>query len=494
MSHSKEVIFKNARVMLASQLITWMLTLVFSIIMRRFLGPEGSGHIVIAMSIWSIMGVFIGFGMDILLAKEIARDRDRAAELLGTSYFIRFVFYVISVGLVYWYSVALKFTPDIILLIQVVGLMAFLFQLSSASSAALQGLETMEYISLSEIVSKFAHMVLGITVLMLGFRELAVAMVMTTTALLMFLMQAYFLYRYHQLTPRVRLAASRTILTLSLPYVATIFGMVAYDELSIQTLSIQLDATEVGWYGASMQIFGALLFGAVIFNTVTFPPMARAHKTNPEGMPALLRRSLSLILMLSVPIGFGVFAVADQFIHLLFGAEFAPSGDILQVLGFAVIFMYLNTLFGQYFVSIDRQHIWTMVMIVTALMIVPLNFLFVPWSQRVFGIGAIGGAFSFLVTQVGQVVAGWFLVPRGTLDGKTIIHSLKVVAVALIMLLCVWPFRDLFLAIPILIGAIVYPTLIVLLRVIAPDDLQMVIDFVRSAVFRLRKPGADTVN
>lgn len=487
MSNPRRTVIKNASAMLVSQVVTWTLTLVFSIVLRRYLGPEGSGNIVIAQSIWLITGVFIGFGMDMLLTKEIARDQGRAASLLGTSYLLRVFSYMLGSVAVLGYSLAMGYSRETIVMIQVVGFATLFFQLANASKATHQGLETMEYISISDIASKVANTLLGVTVLFLGFRELAVAWVMVCAYLVLFLMQFYFLRRHHGLTPRFERKRVGWMLRSSLPYMATVFGMVANGELSVLTISMQVPTAEIGWYGAATQIFGTLLFGAVVYNTVTFPAMARAHTTRPDSMPAVLRRNLELILLLSIPIGLGVFAVGDKLMVLLFGEAFAPSGVILQVLGFVIIFMYLNVLFGQYFNSIDRQHVWTTVVIISALMIVPLNFLLVPWSQQVFGFGAVGGAFSLLLTQVGQFVAGWLLVPRGTLTWGSALHMAQVALAGALMVACVWLVRDLFIVIPIVVGAIAYPALALLLRVVSKDDIELAKQTGRGLFARIRR-------
>lgn len=486
MSSTRRTVIKNTSAMLLSQVVTWTLTLVFSIVLRRYLGPEGSGHIVIAQSIWLIAGVFIGFGMDMLLTKEIAREHGRAAELLGTSYLLRVGFYILGSAAVLVYSLAMGYDDGTVAMIQVVGLSTLFLQLANASKAVHQGLETMEYISISDIASKLANTLLGVMVLFLGFRELAVAWVMVCATLVLFLLQLAFLLRRHKLRPAFRADLAFWMLRSSLPYMATVFGMVAYSELSVLSVSMQVHAAEVGWYGASNQIFGTLLFGAVVYNTVTFPAMARAHTAQPGMMPQLLRRNLELILLISVPIGLGVFAVGDKLLLLLFGEAFAPSGQMLQVMGFVLIFMYLNVLFGQYFNSIDRQQVWTSVVIVSALAIVPLNFVMVPWTQQLFGIEALGAAFSFLLTQAGQFIAGWLLVPRGTLNGRSIRHMAQVALAGTLMVACLWPVRDQFIALPIMVGAMVYPALAVLLQVVSKDDLDLIRQAGRSLRARLR--------
>lgn len=494
MSTVKRTVFKNASAMLISQVVTWTLTLAFSILLRRYLGPEASGELVIAGSIWLIAGVFIGFGMDLLLTKEIARDNERAAELLGTSYLLRGVFYLLSVGVVYVYTLVVGFSPESMLLVQVVGLSTLFLQLANATKAAHQGLETMEYISISDISSKSVNTLFGVVVLLLGYTQIAVAWVLTASTLVLWLMQLFFLLRRHRIVPRGHRALAPKLLRSSLPYLATVFGMVAYGELVIIALSLQVSTTEIGWYGAALQIFGTLLFGAVVFNTVTFPTMARTHISQPEAIPEILRRNLALIMLIGVPIGLGLFAVAPQVMVLLFGQAFAPSGSILQVLAFVLVCMYANVLFGQYFNSTDRQHVWTTVVICAVVAVVPLCFLLVPLCQRLFGIGALGAAFAFLITELGQFVAGWLLTPRGTLSLKTVRHTGLIILAGLLMVASVWLVRDRFILIPIAVGALTYPVLVVLLGAVSRDEIAMIVRSGREQLTRMRGARTEPAN
>src|SRR6202521_1239362 len=80
---------KNIGLLTGSQLITWSLTLVWTIFVPRLLGPDGMGLLVMA---WSASGIFVaigGLGLRTLLVKEIAADPTRAPSLLGAAMVIR---------------------------------------------------------------------------------------------------------------------------------------------------------------------------------------------------------------------------------------------------------------------------------------------------------------------------------------------------------------------------------------------------------------------
>ena len=72
MSRDGTRVVKNASILMATQLITWALSLLLVVFLPRYLGAAAVGQFAIAGSIWAIMGMLVGFGMDTLLMKEIA--------------------------------------------------------------------------------------------------------------------------------------------------------------------------------------------------------------------------------------------------------------------------------------------------------------------------------------------------------------------------------------------------------------------------------------
>jgi len=180
-----------------------------------------------------------------------------------------------------------------------------------------------------------------------------------------------------------------------------------------------------------------------------------------------------MLLMLSVPIGLGVMVIAKPLVVLLFGAEFAPSGPVLAVMGLVLLLTYQNMLLGQFVISTDRQNRWTVVMAVAALATVPLDLLLVPWCQRLFGNGAIGGAIAFVITETGMAIAGLRMLPRGSLGRANLWSGVRILAAGLVMAAAAWLLRGYFLLLPVAAGAVIYLLLLILFRVVGRAEWEL---------------------
>ncbi len=200
-----------------------------------------------------------------------------------------------------------------------------------------------------------------------------------------------------------------------------------------------------------------------------------------------MRKSFDLLLVLSIPIGLGVLVVADPLVVLLFGPDFAGSGPILALLGIVLILTYQNMLIGQFLISIDRQNVWTLVMAVATVATIPIDLVAIPWCLAQFGNGAIGGAISFIVTELGMLLIGLRLLPPGSLDRSNIVTALKAVLAGGLMVAATWWARPYFIGLPIAIGMGVYTAAVLLLRVVPKDDLELFKSLALNVIARFRR-------
>ena len=143
--------------------------------------------------------------------------------------------------------------------------------------------------------------------------------------------------------------------------------------------------------------------------------------------------------------------------------------------------------------STDKQNEWSIVMIVATIATIPLDLILVPWCQRAFGNGAIGGGLSYLITEAFMVFIGIFLLPRKTILRANAWLAGKVMLAGILMVLSIYWLRDLFIGIPIIIGAIVYLTAIYFLRVLTSDDRILVNYVIQLILVRLHLMKVQTV-
>jgi len=125
----------------------------------------------------------------------------------------------------------------------------------------------------------------------------------------------------------------------------------------------------------------------------------------------------------------------------------------------------------QSLVSTDRQYAMTALVGTATLCTIPIDMVLIPWCNTHFQNGAIGGALSLIATELGIMVVGLRMLPRGTLGRANVLTASKAVASGLVMVGALWWSRPYFVGIPIVIGMVVYPASLLALRTLSADDL-----------------------
>lgn len=485
MRNTANTIVKNATVLMGSQMTTWLLTILFMVFLPRYLGPAAMGRYFIAVSLWEIVGKFVSFGMNRFLTKEIARDPSKASALFSTTIILRCFLHIVGYILVYIYFRIFEYADDTVAFVYFIGIDYLTVQFVGASQATLQGLEKMKFMAIGNVVGKLVSTLLGIIALVLGYKIFAIAIVIIFSRLINLIIQLIYLQRLSPLQFRYNARESTSMLRQSIPYLLSGLFLIVYMRMDVVIMSMFVDEHVVGWYGTASQLFGTFLFVPTVFMTAIFPVFSRMYTNEPNAVGRLMAKSFNTLLMLSVPIGLGITAIANPLVIILFGEQFANSGPVLAILGIVLILTYQTILLGQFLASIDRQNSWTVVMAVAALATIVLDFILIPWSSQVYGNGAIGGALAYIVTELGMIVAGLLLLPQGTLDSGSLRTATQIIFVGLIMACVVWLTRGFFIAVPIVAGVVVYGSGLFALRVVPQEDFNLFKELIQGFLGRI---------
>ncbi|MDJ0752684.1 MAG: flippase [Ardenticatenaceae bacterium] len=486
-NQSGNSIAKNASYLLGSQLITWVLTLAVTVIIPRVLGPANLGKLHLAESIWLMGLIGIGFGSEFLITREIARYPERTNEIFGTNIVLRLFFYVLTFAGILSYAYIVDYSQEIIWLLVIAGIATFFTGLNLFAIAANEGLERMEYNSLGAISNKLVYTVLAITVVLLGYGVFAVA----ALGVVAMIVQSFVVYRgLNKINPlkfTFSWDVAKWMVSNSVSFLGTSIFATAYHAMDIIIMSLLIsDEVQLGWYTVADRLFGTTMFIPSIFITAIYPVLSRMFAEDKNSLSKIITRSFNLLLIVSVPIGMGLIIIATPVVILIFGPEYAGAGPVLSIIGVVLIFTYQNTLLGRFMMSIDRQNTWTVVMAVATLATIPLDFILVPWTNTTFGNGAMGGALAYVITEGGMMIAAFYLIPKGYLGRENLVVAAKALLAGAAMMGVVWFVKDQFIAIPILVGMVVYPVFILMLKAIPTEDLALLQEVGKSFLGRFR--------
>ena len=105
----------------------------------------------------------------------------------------------------------------------------------------------------------------------------------------------------------------------------------------------------------------------------------------------------------------------------------------------------------------------------------------------------MAGALSFIVTELGMVLVGICLLPKGSLGWSNIWMATRLHAAGLTMAGAAWLVRDMFIVIPIFVGAITYIGMIAILRVVPNEDITLFKEMAQGIMRKLRRREPEPV-
>ena len=111
----------------------------------------------------------------------------------------------------------------------------------------------------------------------------------------------------------------------------------------------------------------------------------------------------------------------------------------------------------------------------------------IPWCERTFNNGAIGGAITFIFAEFGMTIAGLCLMPKGSLNRSNAWTAVRIIGAGVLMVAGTWWCRDMFVAVPILLGAMIYLGSIAILRVIPAEDILLLREILQHVIVRVRQ-------
>ena len=461
---------RNLVHLMSAQMVTWVLAAAVTVVLPRYLGPEDIGRLRLPWAIWAIAQLFVMLGTSTYLTLEMARNRTRGMQLVGPIIVLRFVAFLVASGVLAIITLIIGSDGQDALIMLLIGVTVLLTSLGDVFAAALTGLEQMSYPAMAGIVSKSLYTLAVIGVLIAGGDVVTVVAVGLVGSGSSFLILGWSFNRVGRVALRSPFKPMRHIVAGSMIFFISGAVLTVYQQIDTIVISTLVDKTALGWYTTADTLFSTLLFVPTVLLATIFPRFGRLHVEDPAGLVELLHKAFSSLVVLAVPIGLGTIVTANTASVLLYGNKFRETGPVLAVYGVVLILVYGTVLFGGLANAIGRQRFWNTLLVISILASIPLDIVLVPWTDRRYDNGAIGGALAYVVTESFMLIVGLWKIAPSLLERSALARTLKILAAGAAMFACTWPLRDRFILIPIGVGIAVYAPLIVLLGALTADQ------------------------
>ena len=312
------------------QLLTWAMTL----LVIRILSPSDYGLMAISMTFVNALSSFANLGLGDALVQRQDTPKQMIANVFGlvisVAACLTVVLFLAAYPIAAWYH-----DGRLVPLIQVASL-GFLFdglatipRAFLAKSLRIRSMFLME--TLSGLMGSGTVIILacagqGVWALMGGW----VVASLVHLVFLSLVMPEYYVW------PRLNLGVLRPLYAYSLYRTLDNIAWVVLTSADVLILGWRFSPAEVGLYTVALNFAGMPLNKiAPIINSVAFPAFAMVQD-RPAEARFYVMKALRLMSLVSVPVFFGLSAIAPEVVDIVFGPKWAAAKPLLAVLALAM--------------------------------------------------------------------------------------------------------------------------------------------------------------
>jgi O-antigen/teichoic acid export membrane protein len=471
---------RNTVVRAASDIAGKLLSFVLFAALARSLGQTAVGMYFFGLAFIQLAAVPVDLGLDRLLLRRVSEDAGATRELLWD---------VLAVKL----ALAVPVVPIVVVIVNVAGYdaatratvyvltLAMIFEaLSRALQAVFMAKERNELLATYFILQRVVGTGFGLVALALGYEVVAVAVGYLVGAVVGLVVAAALMARVLGF-PRLHLDRARwpSIARASLPFAVHESFTLMLLKLDAVMLSLLSTQAAVGRYGVASRLYESTFFITFAITGAVAPMYVYLTRDSSPTVGAVFERSLKLSLVALVPCSVAFVALGEPLIVLFFGEQFHAAGTTLSLLGTSAALMGVIGLCST-MVSLRMDPV-TMVRLTSAMVV--LNVLFNVALQPAYGDRAAAAV------MTGTLLVFMALALRTAGDGVGGVPLLRLltgpVLAGVAMLGVVLQFDP--LGLDVALGVVVYAVVLLLVeRLVAPDDLRFAVELVRSRWARAR--------
>ncbi len=347
----------------------------------RSLGPEQYGYYTIIFVYLSFAAVLIDLGLQTIAVRESSRDEENAGIVAGSLFWLKVILasFVLCASSLLFFFLNFNETTKVGFVIAAVGF--FFLALSAVPNTIFQSRLKLHYSVFSEIIAQGAFLGLVAAIFFLSpYRKESFYFYLISTvisAILTFLVGLLFSSRLVRIKWHPDLAAVKSLVTGTLPLTIVILLSQIHFKGDSILLSLLRPGRDVGIYNLAYKFFEtSLVFPAILMNAV-FPLLSRCHSEDAE-MNRIAGKSFVILAVGGFLTSFVIYLFSPQLISLLGGSKFMEAVLPLKILGLAVIFSFMNSIFAYIVIAKNRQRDILFVSISGVCLNLILNIIFIP--------------------------------------------------------------------------------------------------------------------
>ncbi len=446
-----------------------MFTFVLVVYIARYLGVVVYGRYSTALMFATMFLFFADLGLSVLTIREVSRNIEEAGKYIGNVTVIKLALALLTWGFVAALSNFMWFPEDTKYAVYLLMAALIINTFIETFCAIFRAYEQMGYEAFVKIFQKAACMVFGIIALVAGFGFKGVvnaylgANVVSGIICLIILHKKFVKFRF-----LFDFDFCRKIIRSALPVGISIFFSVIYlrGAATLFLSKMKGDAV-VGWYSAAFKPIEVLMVISMGFTGALFPVFSKLYKNSRESLLFTCEKAIKVLMAIIIPIAVGTTILADELICAVYGSSFKNSAGALQILVWAGVLIFVNSVLTQLLIAINKQRFNAIFTFLCVVFNVGMNLILIP------RLSYIGSSITAVGTELLLFVLCFLVISRvlGLIPLHKIIIKPVIAGVAMGLSIFVIRGMPLFIIIP--AGMVVYFIFLKLLKILDKDDYEI---------------------
>lgn len=401
---TNQTIIKNAVWLTVSNVISRIIRAFLVLYSARILGAEGYGIFSYAMTVAAFFSLFSDLGMTSYLTKEASKKNHENNASIPTAIFLKLFFLLATVLIIIFFAPLAVSAEAVKPLIPLTAFLVVFDNLRAAGLFLARAKSRMEIEGSINMFTDAAIAIIGLVILFVYPSPL----LLTASYLLGSALGAvleFFVIRKDLF--RIKFTFDRRlikeVLANSIPF--SVMGMLGSLMISIDTFIVGwlLPVRDLGIYSAAQRPVQILYLLSTFIATSTFPLINKfLEENNKSEIIRLLEKSISAILLFTLPIAAGGILISEKIINLVFGQEYLDASLSFSFLLPTILFVAIGNITSNALFALNKKGIFVVSTLVGIILNILLDLSLIPIM------GIAGSALATMITLL-LINAGNFI-------------------------------------------------------------------------------------
>ena len=428
----RQTVLKNAFWLNFGEITSRLIRAIVIIYAARIIGAADYGVFSYALNLAGLFTIFSDIGVSSILTREAAKNSESRTQYLSTAFFIKICLLILSIALVIFVAPFFTGIKEAIPLLSVIAFLLAFDSLRDFGFAFVRALEKMQVEAAIKIFTNVAIVALGFLALSISAtgRSFTIGYTLGSGLGLAAIIWAL-KSQFRKIFTHFKKELISPIISSAWPF--ALFGLLG-------GIMINTDMIMLGWFRSAgdwgfsaaaykpVQLFW--IFPALLASSF-FPILSRLANKDNDKFRFVFEKALTAVFLIGLPLLAGGLILGQNFIKIIYGAEYLPAIPVFRILLFTVLLIFPGALFGNAIFCYDKQKSLIGYFLLGALGNILFNFLLIPlW-------GINGAALSTIGTQIISNGFSWRKMKQIN-NFHTLRHLLKIIAATLLMALSAW--------------------------------------------------------